>query len=143
MSAHGSSIRAGDRVEANFCLEGTFYAGVVKEIASDGEVITVCYDDDGSSEQLPKHEVRLIIPPTATQSTLGGPLSDEDAFGESHGDETFLLSIYQLEAELAECYLSSGQPEKAASLYEAASEGAMNDGKMKLATQWSIKAAEL
>ena len=34
------------------------------------------YDDDGSTENLTKENVRLIIPPNATQTALGGPLSD-------------------------------------------------------------------
>ena len=137
------TIQPSDRVEANYCLEGSFYPGSVAEISEDGKLVTVCYDDDGSSEQLPRSEVRLVIPPTATQTNLGGPLSDEEAFGQAHrGDDKFLLCKYQLQAELAEHYAATGIYAPASSLLEEASEGALNDGKMKLAAQWSLRAAE-
>ena len=141
----------GDRVEANYCLEGTYYPGKVVQVDGDepdggGQqaMITVEYDDDGSSESLPSEHVRLLIPPTATQTTLGGPLSDEDAFGSNEdGDDKFLVPIFELQAELAQLKGEFGDVASASALYEQAADGAMSEGKMKTATQWSLKASEL
>ena len=132
----------GDRVMANYFLEGNFYPGVVDSIAEDG-IITVKYDDDGSTEALSKDNVRHIIPPTATQTDLGGPLTDEEALGMENSDEKICMDAFQLKAELAELYTKTGNKEKASSLYEEASSEAMEAGKMKTATKWSLKASEL
>lgn len=149
----GCGIQEGDRVEGNYFMEGTFYPGTVLEVSETGEgdeatvMITVQYDDDGSSETLPKEHVRLLIPPTATQTNLGGPLSDDEAFGsisdpDSRDDKIPLLP-YELMAELAELKVENGEKEIASELYQEAAEGAMKDNKMKTATQWSLKAAEI
>ena len=105
--------------------------------------MTVVYDDDGSSETLPSNRVRLLVPPTATQTSLGGPLSDEKAFGSEGGDDSFLLTRYELQFDLAEILEKKGENEEASVLYAEAADGAMSAGKMKLATEWSLKAAEL
>ena len=149
----GCGFHPGDRVEADYALEGTFYPAVVVEsVSSDGENgdgdgdcrITVCYDDDGSSETLPRNRVRPSIPPTATQTSLGGPLSDEDAFGGTeHGDDSYLLTKYELQYDLAQLKEKAGDLQAASALYEEAADGAMAAGKMKTATQWSLKAAEI
>lgn len=132
----------GDRVMANYLLEGTFYPGQVDSISEDG-MIAVKYDDDGSTEALSKDNVRHIVPPTATQTDLGGPLSDEEAFGMENSDEKIHMEMYQLRAELAELHAKTGNKEKASELYEEASSEAMEAGKMKTATAWSLKASEL
>jgi elongation factor 2 kinase len=133
----------GDRVVGNYFMEGTFYPGVVDSMSQDGTMITVKYDDDGSTEALTKDNVRLLIPPTATQTNLGGPLSDEEALGMENSDEKISVESYQLRAELAELIAKTGDKEKASSLYEEASCEAMSYGKMKTATEWSLKASTL
>ena len=142
----GNKFHVGDRVEADYCLEGTYYPGVVEEVSEDGQTVVVKYDDDGSTESHTLDNVKLIIPPTATQTSLGGPLSDEiDLFTDgAAGDEKCLMEIYELQGELAEIYEKSGnKTAEAASLYEQAADGAMTAGKMQKATAWSLKAAEL
>lgn len=99
----GSRLHKGDKVEANYGMEGTYYSGVVMEVSEEGETITVKYDDDGSEENLSKENVRPLIPPTATQTTMGGPLSDEEAFGSDHGDDKFLLTPYVLKVRCGSC----------------------------------------
>jgi elongation factor 2 kinase len=133
----------GDRVEGNYFLEGTFYPGIVESISENGRLVTVRYEDDGSTEQLSKDNVRLVIPATATQTHLGGPLSDEEALGMENSDECISMDAYHLKAELAELIANNGDKKKASLLYEEASSGAMEAGQMKSATQWSLKAAEL
>jgi hypothetical protein len=133
------TILVGDRVEGNYFLEGTFYPGIVESISENGRLITVRYDDDGSTEELSKENVRLVIPPTATQTDLGGPLSDEEALGMENSDERISMEAYHLKAELAELIANSGDKEKASLLYEEASSAAMEAGKMNTATQWSLK----
>ena len=141
----GVKLHPGDRVEADYCLEGTFYPGVVENVSGEGSDcrVTVKYDDDGSSETLALDRVRLIIPPTATQTSLGGPLSDEEVFGGEGGDDSFLLTKYELEFDLAELMEKKGDLEEASALYSQAADGALSAGKMKLATEWSLKAADL
>jgi elongation factor 2 kinase len=142
-NAASTSFMAGDRVEGNYFMEGTYYAGVVESVSEDGSEIVVKYDDDGSSENLTKENVTLIIPPNATQTALGGPLSDEEALGSENTDEKCMMEVYELRGELAELKEKAGEKETAAALYEKASNEAMNAGKMKKATEWSLKAAEL
>lgn len=138
-------FKVGDKVEANFALEGSFYPGVVTAIVAeeDGKEVEVCYDDDGSKESLTLENVRLIIPPTATQTVLGGPLSDEEALGSENTDEKCVVETYELKGELAALKLKLGAKDAAAALYEEASNDAMNAGKMKKASEWSLKAADL
>jgi elongation factor 2 kinase len=137
------TFRVGDRVEGNYFLEGKFYPGVVESISSDGTVVTVRYDDDGSMEGLSKENIRLIVPPTVTQTDLGGPLMDEEALGFQSSDDKISMEAYQLRAELAELIANMGDKEMASALYEEASSEAMEAGKMKTATELSLKAFEL
>eukprot|EP00429_Kryptoperidinium_foliaceum_P005933 CAMPEP_0176011026 /NCGR_PEP_ID=MMETSP0120_2-20121206/5075_1 /TAXON_ID=160619 /ORGANISM="Kryptoperidinium foliaceum, Strain CCMP 1326" /LENGTH=796 /DNA_ID=CAMNT_0017343883 /DNA_START=142 /DNA_END=2529 /DNA_ORIENTATION=- len=134
----------GDRAEGNYCLEGSFYPGTIESVSEDGKIITIRYDDDDSTEDLTKEHVRLFLPPNATQTLLGGPLSDAqttDAFDdESSGDETFLVEVYELKAELAELKAQAGDKDAARQYYSEASEEAMAAHKLKLATQWSLLA---
>jgi elongation factor 2 kinase len=139
----GRKYQVGDRVQGNYALEGSYYPGVVEEVSEDGNAVVVKYDDDGTTESLTPDHVKLIVPPTATQTNLGGPLSDEEALGMENTDEKSLMEAYQLKAELAEFKENSGDMAAAAALYEEAAGGAMTDGKMKTATQWSLKACEL
>ena len=141
VSAVGFHI--GDRVEGNYCLEGTYYPGVVESVSADGHCVVVKYDDDGSTESLTREHVRLVVPPTATQTDLGGPLSDEEALGMVNSDEKFSIEPYELRAELARLKAKVGDKKTAAALYEVASNEAMTAGKMKKASEWSLRAAEL
>ena len=50
------AFQIGDKVEANYFLEGTYYPGIVDSISDDGLMITVKYDDDGSTESLTSPE---------------------------------------------------------------------------------------
>lgn len=146
MAKSGSvKFSPGDRIEADYCLEGTYYPGVVESASGEnGSVqVTVVYDDDGSLETLPSNRVRLLIPPTATQTSLGGPLSDDTVFGNEGGDDSFLLTKYELQFDLAEILKRKGALEESSTLYAEAADGALSAGKMKLATEWSLKAAEL
>lgn len=139
----GRGLQPGDRVEGNYCLEGIYYPGQIESVSEDGNSVVIRYDDDGSTETLTSEHVRLIVPPAATQTALGGPLSDEDAFGGSNSDEKFLVEIYDLKAELGELKAIAGDKEAAAALLEEASNEAMSAGKMQKATEWSLKASEL
>jgi len=148
----GNELQAGDRVEGDYFMEGSYYPGTVLEVSTtetaEGEpqtMVTVQYDDDGSSETLPRDHVRLLIPPTATQTSMGGPLSDEDAFGgpSEESDDTIPLNAFELLAELAELKVEAGDNEAASAYYQQAADGAIKDNKMKKATEWSLKAAEL
>lgn len=136
-------FQPGDRAEGNYCLEGSYYPGEIESVSEDGNSVVIKYDDDGSTETLTMEHVRLIIPPTATQTVLGGPLSDEDALGGENSDEKFLVEIYDLKAELGELKAIAGDKAAAAALLEEASNEAMLAGKMQKATEWSLKAAEL
>jgi elongation factor 2 kinase len=136
-------FQTGDRVKGNYGLEGSYYPGVVESVSEDGGEVVVKYDDDGSTENLTTEHVRLIIPPTATQTALGGPLSDEEALGLQNTDEKFIVETYELKAELAELKEKVGDKQAAAELYEEASNDAMTANKMKKATEWSLKASEL
>jgi elongation factor 2 kinase len=161
-------FHVGDRVEANYALEGTYYPAAVTRVAESSEgdaaadsvLITVQYDDDGSSEDLPVHQVRHWIPPTATQTRSGGPLllgadvSGGAAFGsiEDDADCELLLKCCEVQALLAEATeleaseaaAVAGAPlREAAALYELAAEGAAEEGMMSKATAWSLKSADL
>lgn len=144
------SFQVGDRVEGNYFLEGTYYPGTVESVSADGKLITIRYDEEdgseeeGETESLTVENIRLKIPPTATQTDLGGPLSDEEALGMENSDEKVSMEVYQLRAELAELVATSGNDmERAAALYEEASNEAMEAGKMRTATEYSLKASEL
>jgi len=145
VDARGGGINVGDKVEANYCLEGTYYAGIVTAVSDDGKNITVQYDDDGSSETLTEDNVR-VLSGSATDEVVsppvGGPLTDAEALGQSNDDEECLYEAYALKAKLAELKGKLGDNESAAALYQEAADGAMTAGKMSTAAQWSAKAAE-
>jgi len=136
------TFQVGDKVEGNYFLEGNYYPGIVDSISENGAVINVKYDDDGSIEALSSGNVRMLIPPTATQTEMGGPLTDEEAFGGCN-DDLVTMESYELRAELARLTANAGDALKASTLYEEAAQGAMEAGKMKTATEWSLKASEL
>ena len=147
---HSHNFRAGDKVEGNYFLEGNYYPGIVESVSNNTNngdnavMITVKYDDDGTVESLSSDNVRAIVPPTATQTALGGPLTDEEAgFGVGSGDEAITLESYQLRADLAKLVETSGDHQKASKLYEQAAHEAMQANKMKVATEWSLKASNL
>jgi elongation factor 2 kinase len=139
----GGQFSVGDKVEGNYCLEGNYYSGIVDSVSEDGTHVIVMYDDDGSTECLTLEHVRIITPPQASQTALGGPLSDEKAFGSENSDEKCLTDKFELKAELAEIKLKLGYKQAAAVLFEEASNEAMSANKMKKASEWSLKAAEL
>lgn len=137
-------FQVGDHVQANYMLEGTYYPGIITDIVD--KQITVRYDYNGSVETLCQDDVRFLVPPTATQTTLGGPLSDEDAYSscnaQDNADDSFILQKYELLYELSEIQARVGEYEEAAELCEEASKLAMKDGQMKKAAEWSLKAME-
>ena len=132
----------GDKVEGNYCMEGTFYSGVVVEV-DDGLSVVVQYDDDGTTEKLTLENVRSCEPATEVLSTRTARLSDDEALGLVNTDEQCLFEDYELMAKLAELHASFGQPSEAISLYQEAADLAMDAGKMKAANTWSALAAEL
>ena len=144
-------LMVGDQVEANYALEGMFYPAVIEDVVSvttgsiEVKEYVVRYEDDGSCETLSSQNVRAIIPPTATQTSLGGPLSDEEAFdsGDNESDDTILMKQYELQFALAQIKEQVNDSAAASTLYEIAADGAVADGKMQSATVWSLKAAEL
>lgn len=144
----GIGLMVGDRVEANYALEGTFYPAVIEEIITDqgsDKQYIVKYDDDNTCETLSSQNIRARVPPTATQSSLGGPLSDEKAFNSNcdETDDAIPMKQYELQLELAQIKEEMKDYKAASILYESAADGAIADGKMKSATSWSLKAAEL
>ena len=137
----GGTLHTGDKVTGNYALEGEFYSGVVLQVADDGKLITVQYDDDASIENLTAQNVKPLIPATATMKTT--LLSDTDLFGQENSDEICFLEEYVLTGDLAELKVKLGEMQLASKLFEAAAEGAMNAGKIQTATKWSLRAAEL
>jgi elongation factor 2 kinase len=137
----GTGLQVGDRVEADYALEGTYYPAVVESIV--GEEVTVCYDDDGSTETLPERSVHLAVPLTAMQISLGSPLSDEEAFRTENTDNSFIFAKYEVKYDFAVLKEKAGESCNTSALYEEAADGAMANNKMKTVRQWSLKAAEL
>lgn len=141
--ARGGELHCGDKVEANFALEGTYYPGVILEVSDDGATVTVEYEDDGSTESLTIDNVRCIGASSAAQTETHGGLSDSEVLGGENSDEKCIVEAYTLKAELAELKAKIGDTGAAAILYQEAADGAMNDGKMQNATKWSLRASEL
>jgi elongation factor 2 kinase len=139
----GSSFQVGDKVEANYALEGAYYPGVLVEVSSDGQSLSVQYDDDGSVEKLSLEHVRHLVPPNAVPGDAACALSDAEALGGENMDEKPILEPYVMKAELAELKAAAGEKALAAELFQEAADGAMNDGKMQTATKWSLRASEL
>jgi elongation factor 2 kinase len=136
-------VHIGDKVEANYALEGTFYPGVIVEVSFDGKSVSVKYDDDDSVETLALEHVRHLVPTDAVPGDAAFALSDAEALGGENTDEKCILETYAMKAELADLKAAVGEKAKAAQLYEEAAEGAVVDGKMETATKWSLRAAEL
>jgi elongation factor 2 kinase len=144
-----SEIAVGDHVEANYALDGTYYPAVVKKVLNNDDVkwYHVMYDDDDSYETVSHDNVRVMIPPTATQTTLGGPLTDKEAFKvsglENLVDDNPMFKNYELYADLALLMEQVSDINLAVNYYEIASEKAMAAGKMKMASECSCHAMEL
>lgn len=136
-------VHIGDKVQANYALEGAYYPGVVVEVSSDGQSISVKYDDDGSVEILSLEYVRHLVPPHVFAGDAACALSDAEALGGENLDEKCILETYVMKAELAELKAAAGEKARAAELFQEAADGAMEDGKMQTATKWSLRASEL
>ena len=132
-------FKVGDKVEANYFMEGTFYPAIV--VKADESSVTVKYDDDESKETLSNENVRSLEPPASVIAATVR-LSDKEALGTKNTDEQCLFEDYELMARLAE--LKAGTcPSEAATLFHEAADLAMNDGKMRTANEWSVRASEL
>jgi uncharacterized protein with GYD domain len=81
-----AGLHAGDNVEANYMMEGNYYAAVVVEV-NDDKTVTVQYDDDGSTETLAADHVKSVDPPSVLTAA---PLSDTEALGSVNFDEDCL-----------------------------------------------------
>eukprot|EP00956_Cyclotella_meneghiniana_P017644 scaffold28932_cov72-Cyclotella_meneghiniana.AAC.3 len=135
-----AGFKCGDKVEANYFMEGTFYPGVIIEVNEDGSNVVVQYEDDGSSEELTVENVRSMEP---SSELSNGPLSDEEALGQINHDEECLFEEFELMAKLAPLLEKIGRRTDAIELFHNAAEIAMNCGKMKTANDLSMHAAEL
>ncbi|KAL7566525.1 hypothetical protein ACA910_006434 [Epithemia clementina (nom. ined.)] len=166
-------LKVGDRVEGNYCMEGTFYPGVVTELHDSGDrtgcgTVMVQYDDDGSRERLSRDAVRLLTMSSSVAAVVAAAttsrrrqstsapfttvdaegqdvvlLDDLEALGLINEDENCLLDVFTLQADLAKLKAQLGHTKEAADLYEAATEGAFAAGKMQTASEYSLQAAEL
>lgn len=134
---------AGDKVEGNYCMEGTFYSGVVVSVNEDGNSVVIQYDDDGSTETLSNENVRSLEPAPEILAAHTARLSDEQALGSHNTDEDFLLTDFDLMAKLAELKAKAGNVSEGAALFLEAADLAMSAGKMQAANTWSQRAAEL
>ena len=132
-------FKVGDKVEANYFLEGTFYPAVVMKVEQSS--VTVKYDDDESEETLSNENVRSLEPPASVIAATVR-LSDEEALGTKNTDEQCLFDDYELMARLAELKAKT-HPSEAAALFHEAADLAMNDGKMRTVNAWSLRASEL
>lgn len=136
-------FHVGDKVEGNYFMEGTYYAGIIVEVSGDGNSVVVQYDDDGSTESLSNENVRSLEPTSEILAAQTARLSDEEALGTVNTDEQCLFEDYDLMAKLAELKGKAGEHSDAAALFQEAADLAMNVGKMKSANAWSMRAAEL
>lgn len=134
---------SGDQVDGNYCMEGTFYSGVVVEVCDDGSSVVIQYDDDGTTEKLSLDNVRYREPERKNIANGTARLSDDQALGIDNTDEQCLFEDYDLMAKLAELLANTGHLTKASALYQEAADLAMDAGKMKTANTWSMRAAEL
>ncbi|KAL9190626.1 hypothetical protein ACHAXT_000332 [Thalassiosira profunda] len=133
----------GDKVEGNYCMEGTFYPGVIVEVSEDGNSVVIKYDDDESTETLTNENVKSLEPATEILVAQTARLSDEEALGTANTDEQCLLENYELMAKLADLKADTGNNSEAAELFQEAADLAMNAGKMQTANKWSMRASEL
>jgi hypothetical protein len=136
-----SGFHTGDKVEANYCMEGTYYPGVIVEV-HDENTVMVKYDDDESTEVLSVENVRSIEPPSEL-SNRNGPLSDEAALGVINFDEELLFEEYELMGKLGCLLEQAGKIPDAVKLFQSAAEMAMESGKMKTANEFIMRATEL
>jgi hypothetical protein len=115
------------------------------ELSSDGESLSVQYDDDGSVEVLSFEHVRHLVPPNVSvyAGETACALSDCEALGFDNGDEKCILETYVMKAELAELKAAAGDTVRAAELFAEAAGGVMDDGKMQSAAKWSNRASVL
>jgi elongation factor 2 kinase len=135
--------RIGDKVEANYSNEGTYYNAVITAIDDSECAIIVQYDDDGSFETHSKSNIRYRIPMTATRD-CGGPTTSDNFFDENENEDvTCIMEDYTLKAELADLKIINGELKEAACLLEEAANSAMNAGKMKFAAECSLKSSNL
>lgn len=135
-----AGFHVGDKVEANYLMEGTYYTAVVVEVKEDN-VLIVQYDDDGSTEALTVNYVKSIEPSSELATAA---LSDEEALGQANFDEECLFEEYELMSKLASLLEKVGSRRSDAILmYQGAAELAMASGKMKTANELNIRAAEL
>ena len=136
-------LTPGDKVEGNYCMEGTFYRGVIVEVSDENNSVVIKYDDDSTTETLTLQNVRSLEPAPNAISPRTARLSDDEALGIVNTDEQFLFEDYDLTSTLAELHARFGRSSKAAALYQEASNLAMDAGKMKSASMWSLRATEL
>ncbi len=141
-SSNESILKAGDKVQANWFLEGNFYPAEVVDVKEAENIVSVRYEDD-SEESLPMDQV--IIEKITIVEGQNSPMTDSEALlgGEENLDEKCLYERYLLQAKLAEIKKSQNKMDEATVLYNIAADGAMNDGKMKWASEWSALATEL
>jgi len=132
-------FKVGDKVEANYFLEGTFYPAVVMKVEQSS--VTVKYDDDESEETLSNENVRTLETPASVIAATVR-LSDEQALGTKNTDEQCLFEDYELMTRLAELKAKTS-PSEAATLFHEAADLAMNAGKMRTANGWNVRASEL
>lgn len=134
-----TGLHIGDKVEANYLMEGTFYPAVVVELKDDN-IVVVQYEDDGSTEDLTVENVKSIEPSSELATAA---LSDDEALGQVNFDEECLFEEYELMSNLGSLLEKAGRHSNAIELYESAAELAMANGKMQTANQLHIRAAEL
>jgi len=146
---YNDDLCVGDRVEANYKLEGAHCQGVVIELCDsddndNDDSVVVRYDEHGSTEQIKRKEARLITPPTVMQTNLGGPLSDQEAFSvDGETDDKILLEVYDMKAELAILKERAGDMTSSSILYRDAAADAIANGNISNGTEWILKAEEL
>jgi uncharacterized protein with GYD domain len=134
-----AGLHAGDKVEANYMMEGNHYAAVVVEV-NDDKTVTVQYDDDGSTETLAADHVKSVDPPSVLTAA---PLSDTEALGSVNFDEDCLYEEYELMSKLGSLLEKAGRLSEAVELYQGAAEKAMSCGKMKTAHELNMRLAQL
>ena len=135
-----AAFQVGDKVEANYFLEGTYYPGVIVEVKDDGATVVVEYEDDGSTETLPVEHVRSVEP---SSEISHGFLTDQEALGQANFDEECLFEEYELMSKLGSLMEKANKSAEAIVLFQNAAELAMNCGKMRTAHELNMRAAEL
>ena len=137
-----AGFHVGDKIQANYFMEGTFYPGMIVSVNEDNSTVVVQYEDDGSTETLTFDNVRSTEPPSEL-SLDNGSLSDEEALGRVNTDEECLLEEYELMAKLGDLLEKVGRHADAIEQYQNGAELAMENGKMQTANELSMRAAKL